>query len=191
MSLAEGPERSEDDRLIAAVGLGDESALAALYDRHAGAMLGVAYRVLRHRTDAEDLVHDVFVEAWQKARDFEPSRGSLRTWLLMRVRSRGIDRLRSLEAARRHALASAREESGAATAALPPAWDGSDRARACAALEALPAEQRALIELAYFEGLTCTEMAERCGIPLGTVKSRIAAGMAKLRQSLLPREGVA
>ena len=191
MSLAEVRERTEDERLIAAVGLGDEAALAALYDRHASAMLGVAYRVLRNRTDAEDLVHDVFVEAWNKARDFEPSRGTLRSWLLMRVRSRGIDRLRSLEAARRHAMAAAREEAVAAAPSLPPIWDGSDRARACAALASLPEEQRALIELAYFEGLTCSEMARHCGIPLGTVKSRLAAGMAKLRQSLLPQGSVA
>src|SRR4030095_9636091 len=119
MSLAEVRERTEDERLIAAVGLGDEAALAALYDRHASAMLGVAYRVLRNRTDAEDLVHDVFVESWNKARDFQPSRGTLRSWLLMRVRSRGIDRLRSLEAARRHAMAAAREEAGAAGARTP------------------------------------------------------------------------
>jgi RNA polymerase sigma-70 factor (ECF subfamily) len=186
MSLVEVRERTEDERLIAAVALGDEGSLATLYDRHASAMLGVAFRVLRSRSDAEDLVHDVFVEAWNKARDFEPSRGSLRSWLLMRVRSRAIDRLRSLDAARRHAMAAAREESIASAFDLQPDWDGSDRERACAALAGLPDEQRALIELAYFEGLTCSEMATHCGIPLGTVKSRLAAGMAKLRQSLLP-----
>ena len=186
MSLADDPARSEDGVLIRAAADGDEAALATLYDRHASAMLGVACRVLRNRADAEDLVHDVFVEAWRKARDFDAARGSVRSWLLLRVRSRGLDRLRSLDAARRHAMAARDDASQPSQIALPPAWDGSDQQRACAALEGLPEEQRRLVELAYFEGMTCSEMAAHCGIPLGTVKSRLAAGMAKLRQSLLP-----
>ena len=169
-----------------ALAAGDESALAALYDRHAPVMLAVALRILRARQDAEDLVHDVFVEAWQKAGAYDPARGGVRRWLLVRVRSRGIDRLRALDAARRAALADA----GAPEAAAPPGWDGADRARARAALRALPDEQRALVELSYFEGLTCSEMAEHCGIPIGTVKSRLSAAMTKLRRSLDVERGV-
>jgi len=191
MSLAEHQRRSEDELLLAAVARGDEPALASLYDRHASAMLGVALRVMRNRTDAEDLVHDVFVEAWHKARDFDASRGSVRSWLLLRLRSRGIDRLRSLEAARRHAMAAKQQSDDGLPAGVPPIWDTPDRARACAALDGLPEDQRTLIELAYFQGMTCSEMAAHRKIPLGTVKTRIAAGMAKLRQALLPPGSVA
>jgi RNA polymerase sigma-70 factor (ECF subfamily) len=174
-------EVERDGGLIAAAAAGDERALAELYDRHASALLGVALRILKSRPDAEDLVHDVFVEAWQRAADFDPSRGSVRSWLLVRARSRAVDRLRSLEAARRRGLLQ-RAESAGEEASVPPIWDGLDRARAKRALDALPEAQRALVELAYFEGLSCSEMAARCGIPIGTVKSRLSAGMAKLRQ---------
>lgn len=177
---AEFPER--DEQLVAAVAFADEAALAELYDRHASAMLGVALRVLGSRSDAEDLVHDVFVEAWQKAGDFDASRGSVRSWLLMRVRSRGIDRLRSLHAARRRGLLGG--EADAADAAIAPVWDTPDRERARKALEALSDAQRTLVELAYFEGMTCSEMATHCGIPIGTVKSRLSAALGRLRESV-------
>jgi RNA polymerase sigma-70 factor (ECF subfamily) len=173
-----------DAHLLVASSRGDVSALGRLYDRHAPAMLGVASRILRGRQDAEDLVHDVFVEAWQKAGDYDARRGSVRSWILVRVRSRGIDRLRSLEAARRAAMI----PSGAEGDRSEPRWDGPDRERARAALAALPEEQRRLVELGYYEGLSCAEMAQRVGIPIGTVKSRLAAAVAKLRQSLAAAE---
>jgi len=142
----------------------------------------VALRVLGSRSDAEDLVHDVFVEAWQKAADFDAKRGSVRSWLLMRVRSRGIDRLRSLQAARRRGLLAGADEEAARIAA-PAVWDTPDRERARLALAALSEPQRMLVELAYFEGMTCSEMAVQCGIPIGTVKSRLSAAMGKLREA--------
>jgi RNA polymerase sigma-70 factor (ECF subfamily) len=175
------PER--DVSLVAALALGDRAALAELYDRHASALLGVALRVLHSRSDAEDLVHDVFVEAWQRAADYAAGRGSVRSWLLVRTRSRGIDRLRSLEAARRHGMLPA-PGAPAPVASVAPLWDGPDHVRARAALDDLPEAQRTLVELAYFEGLTCSEMATRCGIPIGTVKSRLAAAMSRLRKSV-------
>jgi RNA polymerase sigma-70 factor (ECF subfamily) len=122
------------------------------------------------------------VEAWQRAADFDPGRGSVRSWLLVRARSRAVDRLRSLEAARKRGLL-LRVEQGAEEASVEPLWDGLDRALAKRALEALPEAQRSLVELAYFEGLSCSEMAEKCGIPIGTVKSRLSAGMSKLREA--------
>jgi len=170
---------------MAAAAVGDESALAELYDRHAGAMLGVALRVLKVRQDAEDLFHDVFVEAWQKARDFDSGRGSVRSWLLVRVRSRGVDRLRTLQAARRRGLV-ADAEGAVEAAPVAAVWDSPDRERARKALDALPEPQRVLVELAYFEGLTCSEMAAHCAIPIGTVKSRLSAAMSKLRESFAP-----
>jgi RNA polymerase sigma-70 factor (ECF subfamily) len=175
---------ASDAHLLVASARGDETALGRLYDRHAPAMLGVASRILRGRQDAEDLVHDVFVEAWQKASAYDARRGSVRSWLLVRVRSRGIDRLRSLEAARRAAMI----PPGAEDDRSEPLWDGPDRERARAALAALPEEQRRLVELGYYEGLSCAEMAQRVGIPIGTVKSRLAAAVAKLRQSLAAAE---
>jgi RNA polymerase sigma-70 factor (ECF subfamily) len=173
------PEPGRDESLMAAAAVGDGSALGELYDRHAGAMLGVALRILKLRQDAEDLVHDVFVEAWQKAADFDASRGSVRSWLLVRVRSRGVDRLR-----RRGLFGDGESRPEAAEAKLPAAWDAPDRERARKALGALPEPQRTLVELAYFEGMTCSEMAAHCAIPLGTVKSRLSAALGKLREAL-------
>ena len=182
MEQASASETERDRGLIAAAATGDQAALAALYDRHAAAVLGVALRILKTRQDAEDLVHDLFVEAWQRAGDFDASRGSVRSWLLVRTRSRAVDRLRSLEAARRRGLL-LRAEHEDGEASVPPVWDGLDRARAKRALDALPEAQRSLVELAYFEGLSCSEMAAQNGIPIGTVKSRLAAAMTKLRQA--------
>jgi RNA polymerase sigma-70 factor (ECF subfamily) len=186
MSSSQVGEPGADARLMRALARRDERALAELYDHHAPAMMGVALRILKNRQDAEDLLHDVFFEAWRKAGEYDPRRGTVRSWLLVRVRSRGIDRLRSLDAARRRALLQAPSE--AAGAAAVAEWDAPDRARACDALRALPEEQRVLVELCYFEGMTCAEMASHCGIPTGTVKSRLAAAIRKLRQRLVPAE---
>jgi RNA polymerase sigma-70 factor (ECF subfamily) len=96
---------SKSDRdLLAAIGKGDHAALAELYDRHAPQMLAVALRILQDRRDAEDLLHDVFLEAWQKTDSYDAERGTVRTWLLMRVRSRAIDRMRTLAVAREHGM---------------------------------------------------------------------------------------
>ena len=185
MSPPVAPEPGRDESLMAAAAVGDESALGELYDRHAGAMLGVALRILKLRQDAEDLVHDVFVEAWQKAADFDAGRGSVRSWLLLRARSRGVDRLRSLSAARRRGLLGDGEGSAeAGDASVAPVWDAPDRERARKALDGLPDAQRTLVELAYFEGMTCSEMAAHCAIPIGTVKSRLSAALSKLREAL-------
>ncbi len=177
-----GAPEPRDESCLAEVAAGRREALAELYDRHAPAMLRVALRFLRAQQDAEDLVHDVFVEAWAKAGDYDPGRGSVRRWLLVRVRSRAIDRLRALQTARRHGMADAGDT--AEPAAPPPQWDLSDQERARRALATLPEPQRVLVELSYFEGLTCAEMAASCGIPIGTVKSRLSAAVSKLRASL-------
>ena len=145
-------------------------------------MLGLALRLLRDRGEAEDLVHDVFVEAWRKAASFSAERGSVRAWLLMRLRSRAIDRLRSAAVARRHA-----EDEGAAAPGSPAGCctDPSrsvDHRRARQALAGLSENQRIVLQLAYLEGLSCAEIARRCGTPLGTVKSRLAAGLRDLRR---------
>ena len=178
----------QDARSLDALAGGDRGALAELYDRHASAMLAVAIRILRNRQDAEDLLHDVFVEVHDKAGQYDPARGSVRSWLIVRVRSRAIDRQRSLAVARRHAMARA-ADAAEPEAELPRSWDGVDQARARRALDGLPEEQRVLVELGYFEGLSHAEMAAHCGIPIGTVKSRLTAALRKLRSALIPPGG--
>ena len=138
--------------------------------RHASQMLGVAYRILNSRRDAEDLLHDVFLEAWRKADSFDAQRGSVRGWLLLRVRSRAIDRVRALAVARNHAMAEAAADCAEQLTSDEPSR-APDRVRVCRALANLSEPQRQVLELGYFEGLTCREIAERCQIPIGTVKS--------------------
>jgi len=179
-------DSQSDQDLLAAIGRGDRTALAQLYDRHAPQMLAVASRILQDRRDAEDLLHDVFLEAWQKADSYDGERGTVRTWLLMRVRSRAIDRMRTHTAAREHGMVLSHVELGAA---LEDPSAAPDRVRARRALASLPHPQRLVIELCYFEGLTCQEVADRCGVPLGTVKSRLLAAMMKLRQEFIPVRG--
>lgn len=172
---------NSDSDLLNAVRQNDESALSELYDRHAPAIMGVAMKILRNREESEDLVHDVFVEAWQRAHTYNEQRGSVRTWLMVRTRSRAIDRLRMLATARRHAneeVSSSPEPE--ATSRDDPSL-ATDHRRARASLLELPDPQREVLELAYFAGLSCTEIARRIDCPVGTVKSRMAAGLSRLR----------
>ena len=170
-----------DADLVAAVARGDQGALASLYDRHSGVLLGLAMRIVRDRREAEDLLHDVFLEAWRSAKSFDPKRGRVRTWLAIRMRSRALDLQKS-----------ARVSRNAGDAGLEMLVDDTenrspDHARVRAALADLGPDQRRVLELAYFEGLSCTEIAERISIPVGTVKSRIAAGLDRLRNGLSRR----
>lgn len=170
-----------DDALIVQVARGDRSALSALYDRHVGVMSALATRILGDARDAEDLIHDVFVEVWQRAGDFDPSRGSVKTWLLVRVRSRCLDRKKSPAVKRRRAMP-ADDALGADTRDHAEASLDGQRLRA--ALDTLPPDQRGVLVLGYFEGLSSSEIAERLDIPIGTVKSRVSAAMSKLRERL-------
>lgn len=95
---------SSDDALVKLLAAGDQDALAELYDRYSAMMVGVAVRLLNNNRDAEDLVHDVFIEAWQKASSFDPTRGTVRSWLMVRLRSRAADRRRTLSTARARAV---------------------------------------------------------------------------------------
>ena len=178
----EEQDHDRDCDLMTEVRAGDRAALAELYDRHASAMFGIAVRILADAGDAEDLVHDVFVEAWRKAETWSAKRGNVRSWLMIRVRSRAIDRTRSLGVARRHA-----QSERVALPVSPVSEPGSDpslepdRRRARAALAGLSVPQRSVVELAYFEGFSFSEIADHCSIPIGTVKSRMAAGLRALR----------
>jgi RNA polymerase sigma-70 factor (ECF subfamily) len=163
----------------------DASALASLYDRHADWMLGRAYRILGNRRDAEDLVHDVFLEVWHRSASHERDRGSVRAWLSVKTRTRAIDRLRTRGALERLGV----RRSIAEPALVESAIDTDpfccvDRRIALAALAKLPDSQRTVIELCYLEGLPTSEIARRCDLPLGTGKSRLSRGLATLRSHL-------
>lgn len=167
-----------DAQLVAKMVSGDRGALAALYERHSGVLLGLAMRIVRSRLEAEDLLHDVFLEAWRSAKDFDPKRGRARTWLAIRMRSRALDLQKSARVSR--------NAGDAGLELLVDERDGSspDHARVRAGLAELGADQRKVLELAYFEGLSCTEIATRVSVPVGTVKSRIAAGLDRLRSGM-------
>jgi RNA polymerase sigma-70 factor (ECF subfamily) len=168
-----------DGALVAAVASGDREALATLYDRHADVVLAVIQRIVRDQALAEDLVHDVFLEAWHQAGAYEPQRGSVRTWLMVRARSRALDRRGKLARDAALAVRAAREpgqstQEGAELIGL----DGARLHRLAAGLDP---ELLRVIELAYFEGLSSSEMAEVLDIPIGTVKSRVARALSTLR----------
>ncbi len=158
---------------------GDRAAFGALYDLHAPAMLGRAVRMLGQRAAAEDLVHDVFLEAWRKLEAFDPDRGAFSAWLGARLRSRAIDRLRALRPPS-ELVSPAEDPADPAADRLDPG-DRVDAGRVHGWLESLAGEQREAIELAYFSGLTIQEIAAKQGVPEGTVKARIHRGIAKLR----------
>jgi RNA polymerase sigma-70 factor (ECF subfamily) len=178
----EGPA---DEALIARVAEGDRGALSALYQRHSGLLFSVALKILRSGGEAEDALHDTFLEAWQRAGDHQQARGTVRTWLLLRLRSRCLDRLRARERSREvdgaEALLEERPAEEQEAADLAP-----DRARVRQALQQLPEAQRTALDLAWFGGFTGQQIADQTGAPLGTVKTRLALGLARLRQLLDP-----
>ena len=166
---------------------GDGSALGELYDRHGRPMFSLAVRILRDEGDAEEIVQDVFAQAWRQASRYDTTRGAVVAWLLMMTRSRAIDRLRArrgqppLDTDHPFALRDAADAAPSVDLALLTA-DEISRVRA--ALGALPDAQRMAIELAFHEGLTHSEVAERLEQPLGTIKTRIRLGLLRLRAAL-------
>ncbi len=185
------PEPAEnddsDEALIVGAAGGGADALARLYDRYAALLLTVGERILGTRRDAEDLLHDVFVEVWQQAGDYDAERGSVKSWLFLRMRSRAIDRLR-LASRKNVELGDQVLATATGDLAEDPAL-APDRAQVRTTLAVLPPDQRVAIELAYFGGLSGAQIAAQLGVPLGTVKTRLALGMSKLRAALGdPRE---
>jgi RNA polymerase sigma-70 factor (ECF subfamily) len=180
------PEQAQtsDAELLHAIARGDEEALASLYDRYRLILFGLILRILHSRPEAEDVLQDVFVQVWRRAGDFDESRGRPFTWLVTLARSRTIDRLRALDSRQRTAneavLDAPESVSDAETDALRS--EQGEVVRNC--LRELPSEQRQALVLAYFEGLTQTEIAARLNAPLGTVKTRMRSGMIKLRELL-------
>jgi RNA polymerase sigma-70 factor (ECF subfamily) len=172
-----------DEAVLALVARGDENALGELYDRYGRTAYGLALRVLRDAALAEDAVQEAFLTAWRTAVSFDPRRGTASTWLLTLVHRRAVDVVRREQRRRTDQLDEAAPvASGASTD--EEAFLRDERRRVQAALEVLTPDERAALELAYYGGLTQAEIAARLDVPLGTVKSRMFSGLAKLRDAL-------
>lgn len=171
-----------DEALVALVARAEEPALAELYDRLGGAAYGLAYRILRDESLAQDAVQEAFLGLWRSAGTFIPERAKASTWLLTLVHRRAVDVVRREERRRTEPIEDAPEP--ATGSAEQSAWENLERERIQAALKQLPDQQREALELAYYGGFTQSELAERLGQPLGTIKSRMFAGLARLRELL-------
>jgi RNA polymerase sigma-70 factor (ECF subfamily) len=177
---ADPADAARDARLVAAIRSGDEQAMGRLYDLYSGLVYSVALRVLRDAPAAEDVLQDIFMRLWRNPAAFDASRGSLPAWLAVIARNRSIDALRK------------RRPEGDYTEVLisvepdlaGDAQRGRNLEKVREALGRMPAPQRAALEMAFFEGLTHAEIAGKTGDPLGTVKTRIRAGLTALRQAL-------
>lgn len=180
--------QDNDVELLKGVASQDEAALAALYDRYRVILFGLLVRILNNREEAEDVLQEVFLQVWRRAADFDENRGRPFTWLVTLARSRGIDRLRALAARERVAVAGAKDEAEAVSDAASDAFRSEQRGLVTNALAQLPDEQQHPLMLAYFDGLTQTEIAARLGAPLGTVKTRMRTGMMKLREMLAGKD---
>jgi RNA polymerase sigma-70 factor (ECF subfamily) len=167
--------------LIRGMAAGDRAAFAAFYDSYAPLAYSVILRIVRDRADGADVLQEVFWEAWRAADSYDPSRGSPEAWIVMRARTRAIDRVRARRR-REETFVAPVDEAVARDAAADVARQVEERGLVGSALERLPLPQREAIELAYFQGLSQTEIAERLKQPLGTVKTRIRAGLERLRE---------
>ena len=180
-------DRPADQEAMRRVARGEGAALAELYDRHARAVFSLAVRILGDQAEAEDIVQDVFSQAWSQASRYDASRGAVGAWLLTMARSRAIDRVRA-----RRARPESRGVDARMLGAIADLGARQDVAlltaeqvvRLRAALERLPLLQRIAIELAYYEGLTQAEIAERLEQPIGTVKTRVRLALLKLREAM-------
>jgi RNA polymerase sigma factor (sigma-70 family) len=171
-----------DEAVVALVARSDEEALAELYDRFGRVAYGLALRVLRDEKLAEDAVQEGFLAAWRNADRFMPERAKASTWLLTFVHRRAVDLVRREDRRRAEPLAEGVEP--ASGSAEDDAWLRFERERVQAALRRLPDQQREALELAYYGGFSQSELAERLGQPVGTIKSRMFTGLARLRELL-------
>jgi RNA polymerase sigma-70 factor, ECF subfamily len=180
------PQPVPDSALIERMRTGDEAALSTLYDRYSAMLFAMLMRILRDQQAAEEVLQDLFLQLWRNAAQFDPARGSLPAWMMVIARNRAISRLRG----RRDREVMEEEEGDYANtfASSQNIEDEAVRAQLArnisAALGQLPVEQRQAVELAYFEGMTQSEIASQTGIPLGTIKTRVRTAMQTLRQIL-------
>jgi RNA polymerase sigma-70 factor (ECF subfamily) len=176
----------DDEQLLMRVASGDRAAFGSLYDRFCRPLYSLALKMLANETEAQDLLQEVFLSVWNKASTFDPARGTAFSWVVTQVRNRAIDRLRSYR--RRGELIDAFGpdiDSGLEVRSASQNAESSERARDIhGAMEQLTPEQRQVLRLAYFEGLTQVEIAEKLNQPLGTIKARAHRAMARLRITL-------
>jgi RNA polymerase sigma-70 factor (ECF subfamily) len=166
------------DALLDRLAAGDPAALGEAFDRYSGLVNGLALRILKDTAEADEVIQEVFLQVWRQATRFDRARGSAEAWICTITRTRALDRLRR-RTSRREDSAEALEGSGDAPRTV-------EALAVRQALSTLPADQRTALELAYYEGLTQSEIAERLGAPLGTVKTRIRTAMIRLRDVLAP-----
>ena len=169
------------DTIIAQVAAGDQAAFATLYDRLAPTVFGVIRRVLRDPAQSEEVTQEAFLEIWRQAARFDPAKGSVPTWAVMIARRRAVDRVRSEQAHRDRQERVATGERDLADTPEDTAMELAERQRARVAMAALSDLQREALELAFYEGLTHVQIADRLDIALGTVKTRIRDGLIRLR----------
>lgn len=178
--------------LLARIAQGDRDAFGRFYDAFAGLALGLIRRILRDPAASEDVLQEVFWQIWQEAARYDPKRGSPEAWVVMRAKTRAIDRLRAIRRREKTFVAPV-DESVARSSEAPaenPGVAAETRGLVRSALDSLPEPQRRVVELAFFEGLTQSEIASRLGEPLGTVKTRARLGLERLRR-LMTGEGPA
>ena len=171
-----------DEALVLLAARSEQSALAELYDRYGRVAYGLALRILRDQALAEDAVQEAFLAIWRTAQRYVPERGTASTWILTLVHRRAVDLVRREQRRRADSLEQAPEQGGGS--ADEEAWLRLQRERVQEALRQLPDQQREALELAYYGGFTQSELAERLGQPLGTIKSRMFSGLARLRELL-------
>lgn len=172
----------EDGALLAAVARGDRDAYAAFYHRHSATVLGLLFRILRSRADAEDVLQEVFLQVWRQADQFSATRGVPFVWLTTLARSRAFDRLEAIASRQRTVARAASAFVEVAPDTVDLATAAEDEGRLRRALVRVPDAQREVLLLAYFEGLSQSAIARRLQLPLGTVKSNARLGLVKLRQ---------
>ena len=176
-------EPPQEQQILERMARGDGEALRELYDRHARAIYSLAVRILRSQPDAEDIVQEVFAQAWTQAGRYDASRGTVAAWLLMQARSRAIDRLRSRKL-RPEGATSTFETRDPSEGPDVQVMAGEYARRMRDALRSLSDPQRTALELAFFEGLTYSQVAEHLNQPIGTVKTRIRQGLLRLKAAL-------
>lgn len=184
---------AEDVALMKRIVEADETALGALYDRWVRSLYSLVLHLLKDPDEAEDVVEETFWQAWRKADSYEPSRGAVSTWLLTIGRRKALDRLRSRKRSREDIVSGDNSFADLPSTAPDPSSEVENtelREQVRAALNELPDEQREVLELGYFSGLSQSEIAEATGQPLGTVKTRMRLAMQKLREPLSMHRGV-
>lgn len=179
--------QASDSELVHAITQGDEQAFAALYHRYKSTLFGSLLRILNSNADAEDVLQELFVHVWQHSSHYNETRGRVFTWLVVIAHSRAIDRLRSIKARNRRATGVLGEPAMDVADANDDAIKAEEREMVLRALEEILEEQRNALLLAYFEGFTQLEIAERLKEPLGTIKTRTRSGLRKLGELLRRR----